>query len=452
MPKLSPVVWSKGVFLSPQHLQSQDRYFEDLLRFQVHSLTQRGWGFSALQIDGAALAEGTLTLTQATGLFPDNLAFEMPQADALPPSRSIEECFRDDRTRCTFFLAVPERRSGGINVSDAKDNLSTRFVTEVQSLRDENSESATERSILFARKNVQILADGENTTGSILLPFVAVERTEAGIYRADPAFIPPVLDLAASPRLLGILRGLLELLVARSSQLAGARRQRNDSLADFSVSEVANFWLLYTLNAELPDLRHILESERVHPEVAFRAMLRLAGTLTTFSPKFEAKDLPRYVHDKLGESFGLLDALLRELLETVIPRNFIALQLKPTGPSIFTCSIEKDRYFENTRFYLAVAANMREPDLIARFPALAKVASATHIENFVRQALPGLRMVHVPTPPRAIPVKLQYQYFSLERSGPVWETVVRARNFAVYVPDEIADVQMELIILLPSAE
>ena len=452
MPKLSPVVWSKGVFLSPQHLQSQDRYFEDLLRFQVHSLTHRGWGFSELQIDGSALAEGTLTVIGAAGLFPDNLAFEMPQADGLPASRSIEECFRDGRTRCTFFLAVPERRSGGINISERTENLSTRFVTEVQALRDENSDSATERSILFARKNVQILADGENTTGSVIIPFITVERTEAGLYRADAAFVPPVLDVAASPRLAGILRGLLELLVARSSQLSGARRQRNESLADFSASDVANFWLLYTLNAELPELRHILESERVHPEVAFRAMLRLAGTLTTFSSRFEAKDLPRYQHDKLGETFGLLDALLRELLETVIPHNFIALPLKPTGPSVFATNIEKDRYFENTRFYLAVTANMREPDLIVRFPVLAKVASATHIENFVRQALPGLRMVHVPTPPRAIPIKLQYQYFSLERSGTVWESVVRARNFAVYVPDEIADVQMELVILLPSGE
>ena len=258
--------------------------------------------------------------------------------------------------------------------------------------------------------------------------------------------------LAASPRLAGFLRRLRELLVGRSSQLAGARRQRTESLADFSASDVANFWLLYTLNAELPELRHMLESERVHPELAFRAMLRLAGTLTTFSSKFEAKDLPRYQHDKLGETFGLLDALLRELLETVIPRNFLALPLKPAGPSIYACNIDKDSYFENTRFYLAVTANMREPDLITRFPVLAKVASATHVENFVRQALPGLRMVHVPSPPRAIPVKLQYQYFSLERSGPVWDSVVRARNFAVYVPDEIADAQMELVILLPSAE
>ena len=36
-------------------------------------------------------------------------------------------------------------------------------------------------------------------------------------------------------------------------------------------------------------------------------------------------------------------------------------------------------------------------------------------------------------------MKLDYQYFSLSQSGPAWEAVQRARNFAVYVPAEITD-------------
>ena len=455
MSQLLPVVWSKGVFLSPQHLQAQDRYFEDLLNFQVRALTQFGWGFSEVQIDGTALATGTLTLSRAAGLFPDNLSFEMPEADPLPPSRNIEDCFRDGAQRRMFYLAVPERRPAGLNVSGQRGGLSTRFFTEAQLLRDENSTgtgASAERTILLARKNVQILAEGENTAGSVLLPLIAIQRTEAGLYRPDPNYCPPVVNLHASPLLTGILRGLLELLVARAAQLGGARRQRNESLADFSASDVANFWLLYTMNTELPELRHLLETSLVHPEILFRAMLRLAGTLTTFSPKFELRDLPRYDHEQLGSCFGLLDALLRELLETVVPSNFVAFPLKLVRPSVYATTIDKDRYFENSRFYLAVTANLREPELINRFSKLAKVASATHIENYIRQALPGLRMVHVPVPPRAIPVKLQYQYFSLERAGDVWEAITRARNLAVYASDEINDPQMELIILLAAPE
>jgi type VI secretion system protein ImpJ len=48
-------------------------------------------------------------------------------------------------------------------------------------------------------------------------------------------------------------------------------------------------------------------------------------------------------------------------------------------------------------------------------------------------------------------VKLNYQYFSLNQSGVVWEAVGRARNLAAYVPAEIPSPQLELIILLPEA-
>jgi hypothetical protein len=35
-----------------------------------------------------------------------------------------------------------------------------------------------------------------------------------------------------------------------------------------------------------------------------------------------------------------------------------------------------------------------------------------------------------------------------KHGGPVWESVQRARNFAVYAPAELLNPQMELIILL----
>ena len=452
MTKLLPVVWSKGVFLSPQHLQAQDRYIEDLLRFQITALCAYPWGFTQLQVDGAALASGVLSVTAASGIFQDNLPFDIPDADEAPASRVIEGCFADGRQRCQFMLAVPERRSVGINVSLSRDGMSARFLSEKRMMRDENSGTLLERPVSLARKNLQILAEGESSAGSVLLPLITIEKTEAGLYRPEPRFVPPVLTLQASAVLVNLAKGLVELLVARSSQLAGARRQRNDSLADFSAADVANFWLLYTINTELPEFRHMLESGSTHPEALFRAMLRLAGSLMTFSSRYDQRDLPRYEHASSSQAFFLLDAMIRELLETVVPSNFISLPLKETRSSVYMTAIDKDQYFNDSRFYLAVSADMKEPELIQRFAQLAKVASATHIEGYIRQAVPGLRMVHVPVPPRAIPVKLRYQYFSLERSGDVWDSIVRARNLAVYAPDELTNPQMELVILLASSE
>lgn len=451
MRNLQPVVWSKGVFLSPQHLQAQDRFFEDTLRFLSGALTFCSWGFNSLQIDSAGLSEGRLSVSQASGIFPDGLMIDLPAADAPPASRALEECFSAGRDTCTFFLAVPQDRPGGMNIALQRGGISTRFYSELQMLRDENS-SGVEKPVSLSRKNLQILAEGENLEGSVLLPMARIERTEAGGYRLDPKYVPPLLNAKSNELLTGILRGEIETLVARSSQLAGARRQRNQSLADFSASDIANFWLLYTLNSHLPVSRHLLEAPQVHPEALFLHMLSLAGALTTFSSKIEPRDLPKYEHDRLGPCFLALDATIAELLETVVPSNFVALPLKPVRDSIYATAIDKDRYFENSRPYLAVASDLSEADLIARFPALAKACSATHIEQLIRQALPGVKLTHVPVPPRAIPVKLRYQYFSLERSGPVWEAIVRARNFAVYAPAEIPNPEMELIFLFANQD
>jgi type VI secretion system protein ImpJ len=446
MRQLQPVVWSKGVFLSPQHLQAQDRFFEDSLRFLSGALSFANWGFSELQIDPAGLSEGRLSVSLATGIFPDGLMLDTPGSDAPPASRTLDKCFPEGIKSCAFYLAVPQDRPGGINVALQRGGASTRFYSELQMLRDENS-SGVEKPVSLARKNLQILAEGESLEGSVLLPLAQVEKTEAGGYRLDQKYVPPTLNVKGNEILSGILRGEIETLVARSGQLAGARRQRNQSLADFSASDIANFWLLYTMNVHLPVLRHMLDANQVHPEGLYLQMLSLAGALTTFSPKIEPRDLPRYEHEKLGQCFLALDATIAELLETVVPSNFVALPLKLLRGNIYATAIDKDRYFENSRPYLAISSDLTEADLIARIPGLAKACSATHIEQLVRQALPGLKLTHVPVPPRAIPVKLRYQYFNIEKTGPVWEAVVRARNFAVYVPGEIPNPEMELIFL-----
>jgi type VI secretion system protein ImpJ len=198
--------------------------------------------------------------------------------------------------------------------------------------------------------------------------------------------------------------------------------------------------------------RHLLGAAQVHPETLFLEMLSLAGSLTTFSSKIQPRDLPQYEHEQLGPCFIALDAAIAELLETVVPSNFVALPLKPLRDSIYATAIDKDQYFENSRPYLAISSDLREADLISRTPALIKTCSATHIEQLIRQALPGLKLTHVAVPPRAIPVKLRYQYFSIDRTGPVWDAITRARNFAAYVPGDIPNPEMELIFLFANPD
>ncbi len=449
MRQLQKVLWTKGVLLTPQHLQMQDRFLEDALGFQLSSLTFCPWGFSRLELDHEALAGGVLSVGEASGLFPDGLAFDVPGSDVAPPPKPLEEHWDPDQTSMDIYLAVPEDRPGGQNVSMGRVERSTRYVAEVVSLRDENTGLA-EKPVQVARKNLRLLAEGESLEGHVALPIARVVRSAAGVHELDARFVPPLLDIGASAHLMAIVRRLVEILSARSGALSGVRRQRSSGLADFGVADVANFWLLYTVNTHLPRFRHLFEVRRGHPAELFSAMLALAGALTTFRPDVHPRMLPDYDHADLTDCFTRLDEMVRELLETVVPANHASLPLRATEPSVYATSIDQDAYFSAPQWYLALSARMKPAELLQKAAHLLKISSASQIERLIRQALPGLGMSHVPSPPGALPVKLDYQYFLLDRSGPDWDAIRLSRNLAVYAPSEFPEIQMELVILLPA--
>jgi type VI secretion system protein ImpJ len=448
MKRLQPVIWSKGTALAPQHLQNQDRFFESSLQFRIDALSFRPWGFQSLNIDHAALAAGNFALTQASGVFPDGLLFDIPESDAPPPMKPLEKAFEADSPEIDIYFAIPEYKDRGLNVSAASDSNS-RFRTETLLLRDETT-GLSERPIQVASKNFRLLTENELREGYSALRVARVKRNPAGDLTADAAFIPPLLNIHSSPYLVSIARKLVEILAAKSTQLAAQRRHKNQLVADFTASDIPNFWLLYSINSYFPRLNHLFEGKRSHPENLFSAMLELAGALTTFSKDLHPRDLPKYDHDDLTTCFRDLDAKLRLLLETVVPSNFVSLALKFIQPSIYGTALDDEKYLSNTRLYLGVNAEMNQGDLIARVPQLLKVCSANHIEHLVRQALAGVPLTYVPSPPQSIPVKLNYKYFSLSQTGVAWEAIQRASNLAAYVPDDFPNPSLELIILFPS--
>src|SRR6202042_864741 len=138
---------------------------------------------------------------------------------------------------------------------------------------------------------------------SSVLRIGKIQRTPAGLFELNTRFVPPLLGISAGDFVVSILRGLVGILAGKSSQLAGSRRQKNLSLADFGAADIANFWLLYTINTQFPLLQHLFETRRGHPEMLYQAMLGLAGSLTTFSPTIHPRDLPKYEHDELSFCF-----------------------------------------------------------------------------------------------------------------------------------------------------
>lgn len=470
MPTLDPVLWTKGTLLTPQHLQAQDRYLDEVLRFQLAALAFCPWGFARVGVDRDALAGGTFVLTAVTGRLPDGLLFDAPTGDPLPPPRPLQSAWAPDQRTLLVYLAVPEYRPGTRNVTGGgapptgapgtpggADGVlpggvdrrgagaSARWRAEELLARDETTGLA-ERPIQVARPNLRLVLEGEPLEGYTAVPVARLARSAAGVLAVDPAFVPPLLDFAASEVLSTTARRIVERASARAAALAGARRQRNQGLADFSVTDVASFWLLYTLNTHLPALRHLAEVRRGHPAALWEAMAALAGALTTFASASRA--LPAYDHLQLGVCFAQLDARLLELLETAVPETAVSLPLRPVRPAVQAVAVDQERWLAAPHWYLAVSAPVKQAELVPRVLHGCKVGSADVVDTLIRQALPGLELAHVPQPPPGVPVKLDFLYFAVRRDGPAWDAVVRARNLAVYVPAELLQARLELVIAL----
>jgi type VI secretion system protein ImpJ len=430
------VVWTKGMFLTPQHFQTQDRFVEDALQFRFGASYFANWGVTELDIDSDALANGLFRLNGCSGIMPDGELFDIPDVDEVPASRSVTEHFPPNRESLDIYLAIPEERPRARNVtipgtsqSDASPVPSTRYLAETRMFTDENLGSE-EKPVQVARRTFRLLFEEEYRNGFAVFRIAQVIRNAAGVPILNP------------------LRRQIEILATKSAKLSGPRRQRGKVLAEFSPSETANFWLLHTVNSYLPELKHIWKVRRGHPEPAFIAMLRLAGALATFSLEERPENLPDYDHNDLGGCFTLLDDKIRDLMETVIPSKFVAIPLEVRDRFLWGGAVTEDQYLRDSQFYLAVSSKMGIDDLIRKVPQLIKISSQDDIRRLVRNSLPGLTLRHTPVPPAAIPMKLDNQYFSLNQSGELWETIKLSRQIAVHAPGEILDPKMELLIVL----
>lgn len=447
MRSLTKPVWSEGMYLGPHHFQAQNRYFEDTLEFVTASLWRDAYGFVGLQFDADALRNGTLALTHARGLFKDGLAFDLPGSDPTPAPRDFGSLFSPVADHLTLSLAVPVTVRDGQNTSGPGGSNGTRYRAWEQKMPDQNT-GLDEKIVEVGRKNLVLLGESELSDGYVSMPVVRVLRDGSGRFEPDSTFVSPSLSLNASPVLSDILRRLIDILDEKGTVFAQEQQQRNGVFqAGMSARHVAQYWFLHAINSSRPALGHMLQS-KAHPQDLYREMLQLAGALCTFGLEVHPRTLPGYNHDALGDCFAKLDEHIRRHLEIVLPSKAIKIPLRPIESFLYHGEVTDERCVGPARWILEIQSPTGEADLIATVPKLTKICSARFIGELIKRALPGLTLNHISVPPPQIAARVESQYFSINRAGPCWETIMQTRQVGVYVPAEIPSPQLSLVVLL----
>jgi type VI secretion system protein ImpJ len=446
MRSLSQVVWSEGMYLGPHEFQAQARYFEDAIHFAAAALWFQSHGLISCTLDSDALRNGTVSLVHASGIFPDGTPFNMPQSDAIPAVRPIAELFPPTRDTMTVFLGIRERKPGGRNCAIGGEPPDARYFAELRNFNDETS-GGDSRPVPIRRKNMRLLLESELADNIVALPLTRIRRDGSGHFAFDPEFVPPCLQITASERLMTMLRRLIEILEAKSSALSRTS-SGGAGLAEFSSRDLANFWLMHAVNSGLAALRHLWISKRGHPEQLFMEMSRLGGALCTFALDSHPRALPIYTHDHLGECFEKLDQHIRTHLETIVPTNCVSIPLTKVADYFYEGEIGDTRCLGRARWVLGLHAAVGEAELIERTPQLVKICSAKFVGELVRRAMSGLTLTHLPAPPPAIPTRVETHYFGVSRDGPFWDHIVQTHRVGIYVPGELTDAELELLVLL----
>jgi type VI secretion system protein ImpJ len=450
MSRYRKVVWNEGMLLAPHHFQQWDNYYEELLNSRLSSLVPYDWGILDFQANGEAIANGNFDLLRCRAVMPDGLLINVPETDPAPVARQVGELFDPDAERLGVYLAVPAKRTGAPNFQRnggaADQNL--RYLQSSASTIDETT-GENEQQLAFATSNLRLLFENELAEGYSAIKIAELERTATGQLKVVEKYIPPVLNIRASPWLEDMLRQLVEILITKSSSLGEQRRQRTTSLADFTGAEVAVFWLLHTVNSTIPNLAHLFRTPVLHPERLYFEMAELAGKLMTFTPDRHPKDIVRYEHEDLFGTFSQLTQDIRDMLETVIPTRCVPIPLEKVRESLYAGRVLDDRLLKEAGFYLGVRADISEAQLIQRVPRVIKVASRDTIDVVIGSALPGVTLTHASPPPAPIPTRPKFHYFQLDSTGMFWERIAGSKALAVYVPEEFKDEVVEMYAVKP---
>ncbi len=441
--KIYRPLWEDGAFLTPQQFQQQALWDAHVAQTVARMALANPWGVVTAEFDDGALALSRLNATRLVVRFPDGTLVDTDLSDNLPPVCDLNGITADS---VGVVLALPLLSANGGNLDDGRDSeRPRRWKQERVSVQELAGHEQTDIPVLRHALTLR-LAHQENTAW-LTCPVARLVRNAQGQWIRDTAFIPPMLALSGSPSLLARLRDLLYRLQARRLRLMDMRREANERMADFAVADVSLFWLLNALNSAAPVLSDLLESPALHPELVFRELVRLTGSLMTFSLEHDLKAIPAYRHEAPEQVFGPLLSLLDQLLEASLPSRVVPVVLKQDG-AMWKGELHDARLREGADFWLSVRSSMPTHELQARFPQLCKAGSFDDVSEVVNVAMSGMTITPVSHVPAAIPVRLDNLYFALDLNSDAGRAMLAAGNCSFYTPAALGDVQLELFAVL----
>ena len=432
------VVWSEGMFLRPQHMQQQERYFETCAQRGVAASLGYCWGFSELEIDPQSLATGTVLVRRASGLLPDGTPFDLAEDDVPALAFDFPADVRDDKV----CLVLPPLREGEESVIYDEDVMSSaRYKAVTRQAIDANKFGAGAAEIQVGQPRFRLVLEKLVPAGWVSMGLVSVvERQTNKALLLDPTYIPPTLACNKQDVLAGFIHEVSSLLDQRGNALA----ERIEGGGRSGISDIGEFLMMMLINRWYPRLNHLKKVEMLHPERLYSDLIALAGELATFLPsKRRTSEYSGYVHDDLHTTFSEVMKDLRNRLTLVLKQTILRIELQNRRYGVKAAVVPDSALFREASFVLAVHSSMPAEQILARIPAQTKIGPVEKIRDLINLHLPGVVLRPLPAAPRELPYHAGYSYFEIDTQHELWKELEKSAGVALHVAGEFPDLELE---------
>ncbi len=461
MDSLRPIFWEQGLFLQPQHFQQQDRYHEARLHRYFHMLYPFCWGIKSLVINETALRNFLFEVERCELITRDGtiLCFhgETFPSNACIMPRAFEEALDPGGKPLGIYLGLKRQQWEENNLSldgdlqDSRTQKPQRFSIEEVITPDLFAVDNQGCAVKYLLHEVRLLFEGEieQAQDHELVKIAELLRVGEGQgVVLSRRYIPPSLSIHASPILTSMLKEIRDLLTAKGRELAEYKRQRRIHTIEMGSRDTVYLLMMQLVNRYIPLFHHYLEIEETHPCVLYALLRQLIGELSTFSDTISVLGgpLPPYRHDQLWECFEAAIRVAKDLLSELTRGPEYVVPLLFDG-EYFSAELDK-RFFEaNQRYYLSIKVDLPPRELLRRLTETGKICSREEMEALRKQALSGLQIDYLETPPEELPRRAHCSYFVINHHSRLWRTIEQRQNIAVYCELSPQDTEMQLLVI-----
>ncbi|WP_280176936.1 type VI secretion system baseplate subunit TssK [Roseibium aquae] len=427
----------EGMFLRPQHLQQHDRWVETSLEQRVKNLSPFTWGVRRLEFDPDAMQIGQLRVAQLDAILPDGTVFSTAQDHRVATAREV----RPEHQGKKVYLSVPLHSAGNVDVSveGSAHHRYGRSETEIVNSSEADRPTAV---IAVGQLTGRLVLEGESLDEATYIALGEIEAVDAqGSIQLAGTFIPPVLYVGTSRRIINHLEEVRSLLRKRAEILASNASGEGTS----SRAGLLDLMMLGAVNRYEVLLTHMITCGLHAPEQVYRELLALAGEIATYgTDSRRPPELPVYDHRDLRATFQHLLAVLRDMLSFVVEQNAVSIPLTKRDYGVWLGDTSDKMVFENREFVLIAHANVSLEVLRTQMPIQIKIGPVEKIRELVNLQLPGVGITPLSVAPRQIPYIQNAVYFSLDVSNELWPQFQTSAAFALHLSGDYPGLGLEL--------